>query len=399
MAVLVASHPSGSASTPKSEVENRDSVHSDSSHVSSLRSSTYRVPTDGAEGDGTLAWSDTTVVVVEVSSDGVVGTGWTYASAGCVPVIERQLTEAVMGTNVFDIPRAHLAMVRSCRNLGRPGVVSSAISAVDIALWDLKAQLLGVSLSELFGRCRDVAPLYGSGGFTTYNDERTREQLDHWVNDLGIPRVKIKVGEAYGTQVDRDLARVELARSTIGRDAELYVDANGAYNCKEAIRVGRRFATEHGVTWFEEPVSSDNLAGLGLVRQSVDMDIAAGEYGYDLAYFHRMLQAEAVDCLQIDVTRCGGYTTWLRAAAEADARGLDVSAHCAPNLHAPIALCVPNLRHVEYFHDHVRSDSLLFDGLGDVGAGGLRPDTARPGHGMNLNRSRTSDYELHLQSD
>lgn len=364
--------------------------------ISSIRFQAYRVPTDGAEADGTLAWSATTVVVVEVGADGVVGTGWTYGSEACAAVIGRELTEAVMGIKVLDVPRAHEAMVRSCRNLGRPGIGSCAISAVDVALWDLKARVLEVGLAELLGRCHDQVALYGSGGFTTYDDERTREQLAHWVHDLGIPRAKIKVGESWGTQTGRDLARVGLARQAIGDDAELYVDANGAYSAKQAIRVGRRFEAEHGVVWFEEPVSSDDLAGLHLVREQVDMDVAAGEYGYNQTYFHHMLQAQAVDCLQVDVTRCGGYTSWLRAAALAAAHGLEISGHCAPHLHGPVAQCVPNIRHIEYFHDHVRVDALLFNGLTSPRQGCLEPEAAQPGHGMTLDRERAGKYELDL---
>jgi L-alanine-DL-glutamate epimerase-like enolase superfamily enzyme len=357
--------------------------------VSSLRSRVFRIPTDGPEADGTLAWSSTTVVVAEVRAEGTVGTGWTYASAGCKPIIDRELTEAILGTSAFDVPRAHEAMVRNCRNLGRPGVVSCAISAVDTALWDLKARLLGLSLADLFGRCRDEVPIYGSGGFTNYDDETTRKQLHRWVHDLGIPRVKIKVGESRGEAVSRDLSRVALAREEIGDQTELYVDGNGAYQIKQAVRVGRRFE-DHGVIWFEEPVSSDDLEGLHFVRGQLTMDVAAGEYGYDEVYFNRMLRARAVDCLQVDVTRCGGYTSWLNIAALAASGGLQVSGHCAPHLHLPVALAVANLRHVEYFHDHVRVDETLFDGIPDPRGGCLRSGRQVLGHGMVLDDSSTA---------
>jgi len=174
-----------------------------------------------------------------------------------------------------------------------------------------------------------------------------------------------------------------LARQLIGPDAELYVDANGGYTRKQAVRMAHAMA-EHGVTWFEEPVSSDDLDGLREVRDQVDPDVTAGEYGYDLAYFARMVDAQAVDCLQVDVTRCGGITEWARAAAVAAARGLQVSGHCAPNLHAHVAAATPNLRHLEYFHDHARIESMLFDGVLNPRGGVLRPDLARPGLGLAL---------------
>jgi L-alanine-DL-glutamate epimerase-like enolase superfamily enzyme len=352
--------------------------------ISSVHGRAYRVPTDQPEADGTLEWSATTVVAVLVAAGDSQGLGWTYASDACQSVIEAQLREAILGEDAFDVPAAHEAMVRACRNLGRPGVVASAISAADIALWDLKARLLGVSLSRLFGRCRDDVPLYGSGGFTTYDERTTAAQLEGWVGDSGIPRVKIKIGESWGTRVERDLARVALSRGVIGDGVELYTDANGAYTVKQAVRVGRHLEEDHGVTWFEEPVSSDNLTGLRQVRGRLDLDVAAGEYGYDETYFARMIGAEAVDCLQADVTRCGGYTSWLRVAAIAAAAGMELSGHCAPNLHAPVAAAIPNLRHVEYFHDHSRLDPLLFDGVLVPRAGALWPDLGRPGHGMEL---------------
>ncbi len=344
----------------------------------------YRVPTDRPEGDGTLAWDATEVVVVRAHAGGATGTGWTYGSAASGTVVDRPLAGVVVGGDPADVAGLQDAMVVACRNLGRPGVVASAVSAVDIALWDLKARLLGVSLAALFGRCRRQVPVYGSGGFTTYDDATTTAQLSGWVEEDGLRRVKIKVGESWGTEPDRDLHRCALARRVVGPDTELYVDANGAYTRKQAVRLGARMAGDHGVTWLEEPVSSDDLAGLAHVRAQLPVDVAAGEYGYSEAYFAAMVAAGAVDCLQIDVTRCGGYTTWLRAAAVAGAAGLQVSGHCAPNLHAHVAAAVPNLRHVELFHDHRRTDALLFCGTLAPCGGDLVPDPSRAGHGMTL---------------
>ncbi len=158
------------------------------------------------------------------------------------------------------------------------------------------------------------------------------------------------------------------------------------------MRVGRRLTDDHGVVWFEEPVSSDDLAGLREVRDAVTADVAAGEYGYDESYFARMIDADAVDCLQVDVTRCGGYTSWLRAAALAKSRNLDVSAHCAPNLHAPVAVAIPNIRHIEYFHDHYRLDRLLFDGTSEPHHGALAPNDGRPGHGLAPREPQAEQY-------
>jgi hypothetical protein len=238
----------------------------------------------------------------------------------------------VLGRDAPDVPGAWGAMVASIRNVGRPGVASMAISAVDTALRDLKARLLGLSVARLLGTVREAAPVYGSGGFTTYSDERLREQFGTWVHDPGIPRVKMKIGEGWGTNEARDLERVHAARETIGADAQLFVDAkNGAYTRKQAVRMARAMADD-GVAYLEEPVSSDDLEGLRRIRNMVDMDVAAGEYGYHLAYFADMCAAEAVDILQADVSRCGGITEWMRVAAVAAAHGLRVSADTAQSL-------------------------------------------------------------------
>jgi len=363
--------------------------------VDGVSAEVYEVPTDRPEADGTLAWSKTTLVLVRVTAGGTTGLGYTYATGACKPLIEGELAAAVAGTSTLDTGAAWQAMVRAVRNLGRPGLVSCAISAVDAALWDLKATLLDLPLSRLLGVVREDVPVYGSGGFTTYDEPAARAQLERWTGDLHIPRVKIKIGESWGSEPSRDLARIAFARSVIGPDTELYVDANGGYTRKQAIRMARAMA-EHQVSWFEEPVSSDDLDGLREVRDQVDPDVTAGEYGYDLPYFTRMVAAQAVDCLQVDVTRCGGVTEFLRAAAVAAGSGLQVSAHCAPNLHAHVCAAVPNLRHLEYFHDHAHIEQLFFDGALDPAGGALRPDPTRVGLGLSLKESNAAPYRTAL---
>jgi L-alanine-DL-glutamate epimerase-like enolase superfamily enzyme len=284
-----------------------------------------------------------------------------------------------------------LAMVRAARNLGRPGLVSMAIAAVDTALWDLKAQLLKQPLARLLGAVREEVPVYGSGGFTSLSDDQLVEQLTGWTQEDGIPRVKMKIGTDRGGRERRDLERVALARRAVGDEVELYVDANGGYGRKQAVRVGRALA-DLDVRWFEEPVSSDDLDGLREVRDQCQLDVAAGEYGADLPYFQRMVAAGAVDCLQADVSRCAGITEWLRVAAVAAAHNLELSGHCAQSLHSHPAAAIPNLRHLEYFADHARVDRLLFDGVLDPVGGMLRPDQSRPGLGLELKRADAERY-------
>ena len=361
--------------------------------VREVTAAVYVIPTDAPEADGTLAWDKTTMVLASARAGAARGIGWTYAAAAAQSVITEVLAGVVVGRSALDLPGAAEAMARAVRNIGRPGVAATAISAVDIALWDLKARLLGCSLAQLLGQARDSVPVYGSGGFTSYDEDQTREQLTGWVEKDRIPRVKIKIGESWGASPHRDLERVALAREIIGPDTELYVDANGGYATGQAIRMAAELAG-YGVTWFEEPVSSQDLAGLAAVRRQVLPDVAAGEYSWSLADSARLIAAGAVDCLQLDVTRCGGVTEFLRGSALAAAAGLQVSAHCAPNLHARVGVAVPNLRHVEYFHDHQRIERMLFDGVLSPEGGDLAPDPDQPGLGLAL---RSSDAERYRQ--
>ncbi|HET9060399.1 MAG TPA: enolase C-terminal domain-like protein [Acidimicrobiales bacterium] len=376
--------PPGHASHSGNQIIAAPSSAGDGPPVEKVTTALFEVPTDHPEGDGTIAWSSTAVVVVEVHAAGHVGTGWTYCAKSAQTVVQEKLSSLVQAKPVFDVPAAWQSMVNAVRNMGRPGVVSCAISAVDIALWDLKARVMGVSLASLFGRLREGVPIYGSGGFTTYQDDVTIAQLEQWVAEWHMDKVKIKIGESWGSNPGRDLHRAQLARKVIGDDAELFVDANGGYNRKQAVRMGHAFYDEAGVTWFEEPVSSDDLDGLREVRDNCLIDVAAGEYGYSPWYFAQMIGASAIDCLQVDVTRCGGFTAWAQVAGLAAASNMDISGHCAPNLSAHIAVSAPNLRHLEYFHDHHRIENMLFDGALSPAGGVLTPDTSRAGHGMRL---------------
>jgi L-alanine-DL-glutamate epimerase-like enolase superfamily enzyme len=348
----------------------------------------YTVPLPAPESDGTLEWDATTVLVVEARAGATTGLGYSYTSAGAAAVVRDLLADVVVGTDVLATGRAWSAMVRAVRNLGRPGVASTAIAAVDVALWDLRCRLLGISVADGLGRHCDAVPAYGSGGFTSLTDAELTDQLGGWAAD-GLTAVKMKVGR----EPDRDPERVAVARKAVGDDVALFVDANGAYSRQEALLLARRFADE-GVTWFEEPVSSDDLDGLRLVREGAPpgMEVTAGEYGYDLTYFRRMLDAGAVDCLQADVTRSAGITGFVQVGALSAAHCLDLSAHTAPQVSAHACNGVPRVRHLEWFADHVRVESLLFDGALTPSAGALRPDPTRPGLGLELKRADAEEH-------
>jgi L-alanine-DL-glutamate epimerase-like enolase superfamily enzyme len=358
-------------------------------HIEDVAVSAYLVPTETPESDGTLEWDRTTLVLVEVAGGGKQGIGFTYADSSTAHLIRHKLAELVRGQEAMDVPKIWFSMVRAIRNLGQPGVVSMAISAVDAALWDLKARLLDLPLCKLLGMARQAIPVYGSGGFTSYSVEQLQQQLQAWTQD-GIRWVKMKVGRDPAN----DLKRVIAAREAIGSSAELLVDANGAYQRRQAMCMATEFVL-NGVTWFEEPVSSDDLEGLRMLRDHCrpGLEVAAGEYGYELEYFRRMLEAGAVDVLQADVTRCGGITGFLKAAALAEAFHIPISSHCAPTLHLHPACALNCFRHAEYFHDHVRIEQTFFEGVTKPVNGSLRPDLSRPGLGFEFKRQDAQKYQ------
>ncbi len=355
--------------------------------IDGVTARTFAVPTERPESDGTLEWDSTTIVVVEVAAGGETGVGYTYSHAAAGMVVESVLAPLVEGADPMAPPATWAKMRRAVRNVGYEGIAAMAIAAVDIALWDLRAKLLGLSLADSLGRARDAAPAYGSGGFTSLHGEDLAAQLRGWA-EAGFAAVKMKVGR----EPERDRARLAAAREAIGPDVALMVDANGAFDRREALRQAELYA-ELGVVYLEEPVSSADLEGLAWLRDRVPagIAIAAGEYLWDLAAMARM--APCVDVLQADVTRCGGITPLLRADALCAAHAVPFSAHCAPQVSAHLTCAIERAVHLEYFHDHARLEPLLFDGTIEPVAGELRPDPARPGLGLAL-RAEAEEFAV-----
>ena len=359
--------------------------------IDALDVSAYTIPTATPEADGTFWWNKTTIVIVEAHAGGIRSLGYSYADVAAARLIDDHLKRAVIGKDALAIVECWTAMLYQIRNLGRPGIASMAISAVDNSLWDLKARLLGLPLVRLLGKARDSIPAYGSGGFTSYSIAQLKEQLGGWVAE-GIRSVKMKIG----TEPCRDVERVRAAREAIGPSANLYVDANGAYTRKQALEKAHQIA-EFNVTWFEEPVSSDDLEGLRLLRDQgpPGMQIAAGEYGYDARYFRRLLEVGAVDVLQADATRCAGITEFMNANGLCEAYCIPLSAHTAPALHAHACCAASRAINVEYFYDHHRIEDMFFDGAFRPVNGLLRPDLSRPGLGLDLRRAEASKFQVY----
>ncbi len=359
--------------------------------IEGIKVSAYTVPTKTPESDGTIEWNSTTLVTVEVAAGGEVGLGYSYADAATAHLIDHLLGPKLKDHDALANAGAWRLMVAAIRNLGRPGISSMAIAAVDNALWDLKGKLLKAPVASLLGLARTEVMAYGSGGFTSYSEAELRDQLGGWA-DSGFKAVKMKIGRDAAA----DLNRVKHAREAIGPNVGLYVDANGAYTRKQALYQAQRFV-ESGVTWFEEPVPADDLEGLRLIRNSAPagMNIAAGEYGYDAWYFRRMIEAGAVDVLQADATRCAGITGFLQADALCVSELLPLSAHTSPSIHTHACCAAQRAINVEYFFDHARIERMAFEGAREVTDGFLRPDLAQFGFGLVLKRADLQSYKVY----
>jgi L-alanine-DL-glutamate epimerase-like enolase superfamily enzyme len=362
--------------------------------VDDLATAAFTIPTDRPESDGTLAWDRTTMVVVTIHGGGEMGFGYTYADATAAALAATTLRRVVVGRSALDVPGAWWAMLAAVRNVGRQGIAACAISAIDMALWDLKAKLVDCSIVDLLGAVRPSIPGYGSGGFCSYDDEMLARQLGGWAS-TGFHAVKMKVGR----DPLNDPHRVDVARAAIGDRVGLFVDANGAFDRPAALAAAAAFA-ERDVTWFEEPVTSDDLEGLRLVRDRAPagMAIAAGEYAWDPWVARGLLQAGAVDVLQADATRCLGPSGLIQIAALCAASNVRLSSHCAPSLHVPLLCTLGPAVHAEWFHDHVRIERLLLDGAATSDRGELSPDRSRPGFGLELKAPDAAQY-LEWQSE
>ncbi|HLE00460.1 MAG TPA: enolase C-terminal domain-like protein [Bdellovibrionota bacterium] len=354
--------------------------------ISGFRTSFYEIPTvTHLEADATLSWTKTMFVVVEAESAGKMGLGYAYATRAAAELIHATLAKQVIGAPVFDIPAIRQKLIRVIRDHGRSGIAATAISMIDSALWDLKARILDLPLASVLGQVRSGVPVYGSGGFTSFSLDELERHFEGWIA-MGLTRVKMKVGG--DPEGGADLERVRLVRNAIGIGPELFVDADGVYRPKRAMEMAERFS-DFGVSWFEEPVSSEDLTGLRALRERAPfgIEIAAGEYGYDHGYFLRMLQSGSVDVLQADATRCGGFSGFLEIGALCEAFGVPLSANGAPSLHLHVCAAVNRVRNLEYSYDHVGIEKMLFDGFIEPQDGLLYPDLSRPGLGIELKKS------------
>jgi L-alanine-DL-glutamate epimerase-like enolase superfamily enzyme len=344
----------------------------------------FDVPTEVPEKDGTLEWQSTGLVTLELYAQNHIGLGYTYADRATSEAIVQHGLPVILGRECGD----HFILVEKikklCRNLGNSGISAMALSAIDIALWDLRARSLNISIQELLGIRRRNVSFYGSGLFLSNETSELTKQV-HLFKELGIHKFKMKIGE----DLEGDMARVRLVRDLIGKDSDIYVDANGAYNPKAALNIAYQLAKEN-VSWFEEPITSDDKRGLQYLRNNFpySLQLVAGEYCYQTADVLELLENKAVDVLMVDATRCEGISGMIIASHLARAFNIPFSTHCAPLLHGNIGVSFDNLLISENFYDHYLIERKYFEHQGSYENGKFIPDENQCGFGWKLRKNK-----------
>ena len=306
--------------------------------------------------------------------------------------IIEELKTSLIGEDPMNIEYIWFRMFWSVRGCGRKGVAFCAISAIDTALWDLKAKALNLPLYKLLGPYTDTVTVYGSGGWTNLSEkELVKEQLN-WV-ERGFRNIKMKVGKDFGTAEEEDIRRVAAVRKAVGDDITIYIDANNGYYAKQAIALAPRFE-EYNVAFFEEPVLADDIEGLAAVKQASKIPVATGEHEYTKYGFKELLTRGAADILQPDVGRVGGVSEWMKVAHMAHAFNLPVANHAQHLISLHLACATPNLLAVECLGMLEEADRFFYTEIPEPKDGKLSPFPDKPGLGLELNPDVIKKYKV-----
>ena len=328
-----------------------------------------------------------------MTDEGLQGLGLGGGAQAAREVIERTLKPILVGQNPLHIEKIWDDLFWAVRGVGRKGLAFCAISAVDVALWDLKAKFFEVPLYQLLGPYTEVVPIYGSGGWTHFNlDELLAEQSGYV--ERGMKSVKMKVGKDFGQSEQEDIQRLAAIREAVGDDIEILIDANNGYYAKQAIRMAKAFEP-YRVGWFEEPVLADDIEGLAAVARAIDIPVATGEHEYTKYGFKDLIARGGADIVQPDVGRVGGITEWLKVAHLAHAFNLPVAPHAYQLVHLHLACATPNLRIVEYLGAVEAADKIFYTEFPQPDPDGMwAPYPDKPGLGLELDPTAVKKYSV-----
>jgi L-alanine-DL-glutamate epimerase-like enolase superfamily enzyme len=289
------------------------------------------------------------VLVVEMDTDaGLKGLGFAYAlqgsGRGLHAIAVDDLAPLLLGEDPMDHERLDAKVYWRMQTVGRRGLVAQAYSALDVALWDLKAKAANLPLYKLLGGARDSTAVYGSDTAWLWMSPKEIVEASQPYLDQGMMGIKVKVGADPAA----DVPRLQRLRDTWGDDVWLAVDANERYDYRTALAMGRFFEEDVGADWFEEPLSCEDVEGHGRLAKKLEIPIAAGEMLFAADEFDAYYAVDALAVVQPDVTRLGGITPWLKAAARAEQRHLPVSPHLLPEIGVQLACGLPGVTSVEY---------------------------------------------------
>ena len=351
-------------------------------------------PVSGNFADATRTVETVGFTVVRITTDqGLEGIGITYHEVGgeaTVALIQRNMAPKLMGRDPFETEVLWQEFFGYLRGVGRKGLMYCALSAVDIALWDLKGKIIGMPLFRLLGGNKTEVPVYSSGGWTSYSDEELVEEMTGMVAQ-GYRMIKFKVGVEGGHNTRRDRERVRKVREAVGPDIKLLLDANNCWDAATAVQFANTIR-EYDILLFEEPVFADDIPGLARFKRGTDIPLATGEHEYTKFGARDLLMAGAADIVQIDGTRTGGFTEMLKIAALTQAWNVKFAPHAMENIHLHLVSAIPNAPFLErlfLFEDltaHVFKDA-------PKPVGGMMTIPDLPGLGLALDMDFIRDHD------
>ena len=354
-----------------------------------------RVQQGFADATRTVECVGYTVVCITTQS-GIEGFGVTYHEVGgeaTKMLIEKDIAPKLIGRDPFETEKIWEEMVAYLRGVGRKGLMFCALSAVDIALWDINQRiaLQYAYKHKLFGGNNPKVPVYGSGGWTSYSDDRLVEEMVSLVRDDHYSTIKFKVGVDGGRNPNRDLDRVRLVREAVGPNVQILLDANNCWDAATGVRFANR-VKEYDILLLEEPVFADDLPGLKRFKLGTDLPLATGEHEYTKYGCRELVMNNATDYVQIDATRTGGFTEMLKIAAITQAWNLKFAPHAMENIHIHLVSAFSNapfLERLKLFEGI--TEQLYIDAPKPVDGYMTIPDL--PGLGLCLNKDFIRDNE------
>lgn len=351
-------------------------------------------PIKGSFADATRTVEKVGFLIVRVLTDtGLEGIGITYHEVGgeaTKDLILRAIYPKIMGRDPLQTEEIQKDLIPYMRGVGRKGLMFCALSAVDIALWDLKGKIVDLPLFRLLGGNKTEVPVYASGGWTTYSDDELVEEVKGMVAQ-GYKMVKYKVGVEAGQNINRDVRRVAKVREAIGPNIAMTLDANNCWDAATAVQFANRVA-EYDIMWLEEPVPADDIPGLSRFRRGTDIPLATGEHEYTKFGIRDLLLNEAADIVQADGARAGGYTEMLKIAAMTQAWNVKFAPHAMENIQSHLVSAIPNAIFLERL---LMFEDLTAQVFKDVPKpiNGMMPILESPGLGLTLDMDFIADRD------